>query len=115
MFHKVNAQLKLSLLFSMVCSKNPLVCLIFSAGEALSQAFVRTDLAFRQELDSHRQSKRVSQKDWHPGCTAIVSLLVENKLFVANVGDSRAILCRAGHPFALSKVRRDYLTESVLR
>ncbi|CAE6042063.1 unnamed protein product [Arabidopsis arenosa] len=74
-----------------------------SAGEALSQAFVRTDLAFRQELDSHRQSKRVSQKDWHPGCTAIASLLVENKLFVANVGDSRAILCRAGHPFALSK------------
>lgn len=105
MFHKVNAQLKLSLLFSLVCSKNSLVCLIFSAGEALSQAFVRTDLTFRQELDSHRQSKRVSQKDWHPGCTAIASLLVENKLFVANVGDSRAILCRAGHPFALSKVR----------
>ncbi|KFK36954.1 hypothetical protein AALP_AA4G194000 [Arabis alpina] len=74
-----------------------------SAGEALSQAFVRTDLAFRHELDSHRQSKRVSQKDWHPGCTAIASLLVDNKLFVANVGDSRAILCRAGHPFALSK------------
>ncbi|XP_010508796.1 PREDICTED: protein kinase and PP2C-like domain-containing protein [Camelina sativa] len=74
-----------------------------SAGEALSQAFVRTDLAFRQELDSHRQSKRVSQKNWHPGCTAIASLLVENKLFVANVGDSRAILCRSGHPIALSK------------
>ncbi|KAL1220108.1 Protein kinase and PP2C-like domain-containing protein [Cardamine amara subsp. amara] len=74
-----------------------------SAGEALSQAFVRTDLAFRHELHSHRQSKRVSQKDWHPGCTAIASLIVENQLFVANVGDSRAILCRAGHPFALSK------------
>ncbi|CAA7028810.1 unnamed protein product [Microthlaspi erraticum] len=74
-----------------------------SAGEALSQAFVSTDLAFRHELDSHRQSKRVSQKDWHPGCTAIASLLVDNKLFVANVGDSRAILCRAGHSLALSK------------
>lgn len=79
----------------------------FSAGEALSQSFVRTDLAFRQELESHRQSKRASQKDWHPGCTAIASLLVDNKLFVANVGDSRAILCRAGHSFALSKVRCD--------
>nr|BAJ33673.1 unnamed protein product [Eutrema halophilum] len=74
-----------------------------STGEALSQAFIRTDLAFRHELDSHRQSKRVSQKDLHPGCTAIASLLVDNKLFVANVGDSRAILCRAGHSFALSK------------
>lgn len=70
----------------------------FSAGDALSQAFVRTDLAFRNELDSHRQSKRVSQKDWHPGCTAIASLLVDNKIFVANVGDSREILSRAGQP-----------------
>lgn len=77
----------------------------FSASEALSQAFVRTDLAFRRELDSHREFKRASQKDWHPGCTAIASLLVDNKLFVANVGDSRAILCRAGHSLALSKVR----------
>ncbi|KAJ0262443.1 Protein kinase family protein / protein phosphatase 2C [Hirschfeldia incana] len=74
-----------------------------SAEEALSQAFVRTDLAFRNELHSHRQSNRVSQKDWHPGCTAIASLLVDNKIFVANVGDSRAILCRAGCPFSLSK------------
>ncbi|KAL0786099.1 hypothetical protein Bca101_002345 [Brassica carinata] len=74
-----------------------------SVEEALSQAFVRTDLAFRNELQSHRQSNRVSQKDCHPGCTAIASLLVDNKIFVANVGDSRAILCRAGSPFALSK------------
>ncbi|KAG2332328.1 hypothetical protein Bca52824_003508 [Brassica carinata] len=74
-----------------------------SVEEALSQAFVRTDLTFRNELHSHRQTNRVSQKDWHPGCTAIASLLVDNKIFVANVGDSRAILCRAGSPFALSK------------
>ncbi|CAN8317747.1 unnamed protein product [Cochlearia groenlandica] len=74
-----------------------------SPEDALSQAFVRTDLAFRHELDTHRQSIKVSQKDWHPGCTAIASLLVDNKLFVANVGDSREILCRGGHSFPLSK------------
>ncbi|KAG2242869.1 hypothetical protein Bca52824_095290 [Brassica carinata] len=52
-----------------------------SVEEALSQAFVRTDLTFRNELHSHRQTNRVSQKDWHPGCTAIASLLVDNKIF----------------------------------
>lgn len=77
---------------------------INSPADALSEAFVRTDVAFRNELDSHRQSKRITQKDWHPGCTAIAALIVRNKLFVANAGDCRAILCRAGCSFALSKV-----------
>lgn len=30
------------------------------------------------------------------GCTAVVALKVDNKLYVANAGDSRAVLCRAG-------------------
>ncbi|XP_010541032.1 PREDICTED: protein kinase and PP2C-like domain-containing protein [Tarenaya hassleriana] len=75
-----------------------------SPADALFQAFVRTDLAFRHELDSHRQSKRGIQRDWHPGCTAIAALVVDNRLFVANVGDSRAMICHAGRPVPLSKV-----------
>ncbi|CAI9779563.1 unnamed protein product [Fraxinus pennsylvanica] len=74
-----------------------------SPSHALLEAFVKTDLAFRNELDSLRKSKGVIQKDWHPGCTAITALIVENKLFVANAGDCRTILCRAGHPYALSR------------
>ncbi|XVF40874.1 hypothetical protein PTKIN_Ptkin01aG0151700 [Pterospermum kingtungense] len=74
-----------------------------SPADALSQAFVRTDVAFRDELDSHRKSKRVTQKDWHPGCTAAVALIVRNKLFVANAGDCRTVLCRCGCPLALSR------------
>ncbi|KAK1575733.1 hypothetical protein Q3G72_007889 [Acer saccharum] len=70
---------------------------------ALLEAFVRTDAVFRNELDSHRKSKRVIQKDWHPGCTAVVALIVRNRLFVANAGDCRVILCRGGHPYALSR------------
>ncbi|CAL5321130.1 unnamed protein product [Camellia sinensis] len=62
-------------------------------SDALLEAFVKTDVAFRNELDSHRKSKGVIQKDWHPGCTAIVALIVRNKLFVANAGDCRAMLC----------------------
>jgi len=68
------------------------------------EAFVKTDSAFRKELDSYRKSNRCMQKDWHPGCTAIAALIVGNKLFVANSGDCRAIICRAGNPISLSKV-----------
>lgn len=75
-----------------------------SPADVLSKAFIETDIAFRLELESNRKSKRVIQKDWHPGCTAIASLIVRNKIFVANAGDCRTILCRAGHPFVLSKV-----------
>lgn len=75
-----------------------------SPANALVEAFLRTDTAFRKELDSYRKSNRCIQKDWHPGCTAIAALVVRNKLFVANIGDCRAILCRAGNPIDLSKV-----------
>ncbi|KAI1721516.1 protein phosphatase 2C domain-containing protein [Ditylenchus destructor] len=36
------------------------------------------------------------------GATACVALLFENKVIVANVGDSRAVLCRDGHATELS-------------
>ncbi|XP_065853003.1 protein kinase and PP2C-like domain-containing protein isoform X2 [Euphorbia lathyris] len=74
-----------------------------SPADALSEAFVSTDFAFRSELDSLRKSRGIIQKDWHPGCTALAALIVKDKLFVANVGDCRAILCRAGRVFPLSK------------
>ncbi|CAD6238358.1 unnamed protein product [Miscanthus lutarioriparius] len=73
-----------------------------SPTDALSEAFVRTDIAFREELILHRKSKRIIQKDWHPGCTAVTALIVRNKLFVANAGDCRAILSRNGKPFPLT-------------
>ncbi|XP_058205138.1 protein kinase and PP2C-like domain-containing protein isoform X3 [Rhododendron vialii] len=74
-----------------------------SPSDALLEAFVKTDVAFREELDNHRKPKGVIQKDWHPGCTAIVALIVRNKLFVANAGDCRAMLCRASSAHSLSK------------
>eukprot|EP00514_Thraustochytrium_sp_LLF1b_P009730 CAMPEP_0184554124 /NCGR_PEP_ID=MMETSP0199_2-20130426/34112_1 /TAXON_ID=1112570 /ORGANISM="Thraustochytrium sp., Strain LLF1b" /LENGTH=411 /DNA_ID=CAMNT_0026950059 /DNA_START=249 /DNA_END=1481 /DNA_ORIENTATION=- len=36
------------------------------------------------------------------GCTAIVSLIHKNKIYVANAGDSRGVLCRAGRAVAMS-------------
>lgn len=70
----------------------------------LVEAFTKTDTAFREELSVHRNSKRITQKDWHPGCTAITALVIREKLFVANAGDCRAILNRSGQPFPMSKV-----------
>jgi serine/threonine protein phosphatase PrpC len=72
--------------------------------DALAEAFVRSDTAFREELIAHQKSKRIIQKDWHPGCTAVTALIVRNKLFVANAGDCRAILSRAGKPFPVTRV-----------
>lgn len=46
---------------------------------------------------------RLSNHRLNAGCTAIVALKVENSLYVANAGDSRAVLCRAdGSAFDLS-------------
>jgi protein phosphatase 1G len=37
------------------------------------------------------------------GCTSVVALVIGNRLFVANAGDSRAVLCRAGKAVGLSE------------
>ena len=50
-------------------------------------------------------NNRVCQLKDHPvhaGCTAVVTLRVGNRLFTANCGDSRAVLCRAGKALPLS-------------
>ncbi len=36
------------------------------------------------------------------GCTANVVLITPTKIFTANAGDSRAVLCRKGNATALS-------------
>ncbi|KAJ3694690.1 hypothetical protein LUZ60_000067 [Juncus effusus] len=75
-----------------------------SPSDALIEAFVNTDAAFRAKLSVERKSKSKFQKDsWHPGCTAITALVVGEKLLVANAGDCRAVLNRAGRPFLMSK------------
>lgn len=82
-----------------------LIIIISDPSTALVEAFIKTDGAFRKEFRSQSKTRTILQKDSHPGCTAIASLIVKDRLFVANAGDCRAILCRAGYPYALSRVR----------
>lgn len=78
-----------------------------SPSDALTEAFMKTDIAFRDELIVQRNVKGTTKKNWHPGCCANAALIVENKLFVANAGDCRTILCRGGTAFPLTKVSLD--------
>lgn len=81
----------------------PVLC-ICSPRDALIRAFIETDSSFRHELDVERKFKKGGGTDWHPGCTATTALLVHDKLFVANAGDCRTIICRKGMAIPLSKV-----------
>lgn len=38
-----------------------------------------------------------------PGCTAVAALIVGSRLYVANCGDSRAVLCQSYRSLAMSR------------
>ncbi|MFA6066083.1 MAG: PP2C family protein-serine/threonine phosphatase [Candidatus Babeliaceae bacterium] len=59
---------------------------------ALEAGFVKT----HKDLDAASFNSRTQ------GCTAIAAVLTDGKIYVANAGDSRAIICRAGKAIALS-------------
>ncbi|KAL6618689.1 hypothetical protein ACP70R_033828 [Stipagrostis hirtigluma subsp. patula] len=61
---------------------------------AISETYKKTDSEFLEaESNSHRDD----------GSTASTAVLVGNHLFVANVGDSRAVISKAGKAIALSE------------
>mmetsp|Transcript_20267 Transcript_20267/g.37849 ORF Transcript_20267/g.37849 Transcript_20267/m.37849 type:complete len:305 (+) Transcript_20267:3640-4554(+) len=49
------------------------------------------------------------------GCTAVVTLITENSIVIANAGDSRAVLARAGTAVALTVDHKPELPEEQLR
>ncbi|KAG1704746.1 Integrin-linked kinase-associated serine/threonine phosphatase 2C [Nymphon striatum] len=80
----------------------------------LIDSFTETDKEF---LHKAKQAK----PSWKDGSTAIICLIIDNTLYVANVGDSKAILCRqaktsgALHPIVLSTDHSPTLYEERLR
>ena len=55
-----------------------------------------------QQNGAKKVIEQGSDCDVQAGCTAVVALLTGNKLYVANAGDSRAVLCRKGKAIPLS-------------
>ncbi|KAJ7522854.1 hypothetical protein O6H91_18G029400 [Diphasiastrum complanatum] len=73
-----------------------------SPMEALTASFIEVDFAFRSEVEAQRFRKKDGGKDWHPGCTAATVLFANDRLFAANAGDCRMVLCHQGQAVALS-------------
>lgn len=55
-----------------------------------------------KQLDS-RSADTAAGSHAQAGCTAVVAVVKGAELWVANAGDSRAVLCRGGHALALSE------------
>lgn len=66
----------------------------------LASAFRRMD----EELVAEDEAR-------HVGSTAVVTLVCGTYIFVANCGDSRAVLCRAGSPYRLSRDHKPELRD----
>eukprot|EP00271_Cylindrocystis_brebissonii_P013222 TRINITY_DN328_c0_g1_i5.p1 TRINITY_DN328_c0_g1~~TRINITY_DN328_c0_g1_i5.p1 ORF type:complete len:470 (+),score=99.66 TRINITY_DN328_c0_g1_i5:507-1916(+) len=74
-----------------------------SPEDALRSSFVSTDESLRTELDLQRLSRKGGAPTWHPGCTAATALIVNDRLYVANAGDCRTVVCRNGQAYPLSR------------
>ena len=54
--------------------------------------------------------EEIEKKNFEDGTAALVVYLTTNSIWLANAGDSRAIMCRKGRPFPLS---RDHKSDSI--
>ncbi|KAL0692291.1 hypothetical protein Bca4012_059471 [Brassica carinata] len=69
---------------------------ISDTKSAIADAYNHTDSELLKSENSHT-------RDADAGSTASTAILVGDRLLVANVGDSRAVICRAGKAFAVSR------------
>lgn len=79
------------------------LCCPVGLQEVLTRSFQLAD----QRLLDHL-AELPEKEDQISGATATVVLLRRDKIFVANVGDSRAVLCRGGRAVDLSTEHRLY-------
>ncbi|GAX76075.1 hypothetical protein CEUSTIGMA_g3518.t1 [Chlamydomonas eustigma] len=60
---------------------------------AVTESYAATDEQYmRQDAGTRKEA----------GCTAVTLIVYQHRLIVANVGDSRAVLCRGGEAIAVS-------------
>lgn len=70
--------------------------------DVLTDCYRQSDTALLRWLSAQPDGEADS------GCTATTALIRSDRIIVANVGDSRAILCRKGHSVDLSTEHRVY-------
>mmetsp|Transcript_27529 Transcript_27529/g.62403 ORF Transcript_27529/g.62403 Transcript_27529/m.62403 type:complete len:299 (-) Transcript_27529:309-1205(-) len=83
-------------------------------ARALRNCFVELDAELRRVGKSQAQKQGVLSNPAsngrnafdQMGCTAVVVLVLGKQIFCANVGDSRALLCRDGKAFELNKIHK---------
>lgn len=97
------------------CCRTPVLCSIdllctlqFKAASSGNDESVPSVLDGRAIANQLQEFKRIiiqsqaRDPHMHAGCTAIVALKCGNTLYVANAGDSRGVLCRAGAIFIIA-------------
>jgi Leucine-rich repeat (LRR) protein/serine/threonine protein phosphatase PrpC len=57
----------------------------------------------------------IAALNYHDGTAALVALVFGNRLIVANAGDQRAVLCRAGRPYQITRDHRPDVPEEKAR
>uniref|UniRef100_A0A7S1TLS0 PPM-type phosphatase domain-containing protein n=1 Tax=Erythrolobus australicus TaxID=1077150 RepID=A0A7S1TLS0_9RHOD len=60
------------------------------------------EMASSAEQDRQAHICRLSEHRIAAGCTSVVALVAGERLYVANAGDSKAVLCRGGQAVAMS-------------
>eukprot|EP00958_Prasinococcus_capsulatus_P001675 scaffold148_cov371-Prasinococcus_capsulatus_cf.AAC.19 len=72
--------------------------------EALIKSFLDADVLFKgQQERLYTTGGRRGEARKYPGCTAAAGLVCGNKLFVANAGDCRTMICSKGEGIPLSE------------
>ncbi|CAD8126948.1 unnamed protein product [Paramecium sonneborni] len=72
--------------------------------QALIDTFLQIDqLLFKPEGQEELKQIKGNTEELQAGSTANVALIVGKKVYLANAGDSRAMLCRNNTPYDLSK------------
>lgn len=78
------------------------LCCPVELHSVLSQSYKQADTNLLQWLEQQ------DEEDACSGCTATTVLIRSDRIIVANVGDSRAVLCRTGRAVNLSTEHRVY-------
>jgi len=69
-------------------------------GSAIGGEIAQMSTTAEQDRQAH--ICRLSEHRIGAGCTSVVALVAGERLFVANAGDSKAVLCRGGRAVAMS-------------